>query len=80
MKRLEILAIFYESSQPLTPDQVRKRLWTHFAFPKRVSVYSYLLRLHKQGLLVRRFIKERLAYEISDRGVARFKYLREKDR
>ena len=79
MKRLEILEIFYAVQYPLTPDRVRRRLWAALVFPKRCSVYSYLLRLHKQGLLHRTFVKGRIAYEISDRGIARLKYLRERE-
>jgi Fe2+ or Zn2+ uptake regulation protein len=80
MKKLDVLEIFYRSSLPLTPDQVRRRLWNYFVFTKRVSVYSYLLRLHQRGLLNRRFINGRIAYEISDRGITRYEYLRDREK
>ena len=80
MKRLEVLEIFYADSHPLTPDSVRRKLWALLVFPKRCSVYSYLLRLQRQGLLHRTFIRGQIAYAISDRGIARLKYLREIER
>jgi hypothetical protein len=41
---------------------------------RRSSVYSYLFRLHRQGLLNRGQIDGRLVYTISDRGIERLNY------
>ena len=50
MTKFEVLKVFSESSGFLVPDDVRVRLKP---WPDRLSIYSYLLRLARQGLLQR---------------------------
>ena len=76
MTKLEVLEIFYHEDRILTPDGVGRRIRR---YRRRCSVYSYLLRLSRQGLLERTHIGTRLAYRLTDRGVDRFRYLREKE-
>jgi hypothetical protein len=72
MSKREVLEIMSGAQRPLFPDEVCRRL-SRFAY--RSSVYSYLFRLHKQGLLFRRRITEQIAYQISPRGVERLRFL-----
>jgi hypothetical protein len=72
-KKRQVLEIFYATQYLLTPDGVRARLR---GYQRRCSVYSYLLRLSRQGLLLRTQIGSRIAYRITPRGVARLLYLR----
>jgi DNA-binding PadR family transcriptional regulator len=74
MTKAEVLSIFDRSGGFLTPDQVRARFQTP---PDRRSMYSYLLRLGRQGLLERKQAgRGSLAYRLTDRGRARLEYLR----
>jgi DNA-binding PadR family transcriptional regulator len=74
MTKAEILSIFDRAGGFLTPDQVRTQL--HWSLDPR-SVYSYLLRLCRQGLLERNEARRgSLAYRITDRGRQRLEYLR----
>jgi|SRR5580698_9157474 Fe2+ or Zn2+ uptake regulation protein len=75
----QVLEIFARNPNFITPDQIygdlRRRL-------DRRSVYSYLLRLKRQGLLetganIRR---GHLAYRMTGRGHARLKYFRSRQR
>ena len=75
MSKAEVLEIFARSNGFIAPDQVWLRLKPR---PDRRSVYSYLLRLKRQGLLetgpnVRR---GNLTYRLTERGHARLKYFR----
>lgn len=75
MSKQEVLEMFARKDGFLTPD----RVWLGFDRQlNRRSVYSYLLRLKRQGLLetgvnVRRGY---LAYRLTERGYARLKYFR----
>ena len=75
MTKLEVLQIFAQVNGFLRPDTVRGRLR---AAPDRRSLYSYLGRLRRQGLLDRHPNSRRghLAYRLTDRGRARLEYLR----
>ena len=73
MTKHEVLEIFFESGRPLTPDAVCRQLR---GFHFRSSVYSYLFRLHKQGLLLRAPLYGRVAYQISERGIERLRFFR----
>jgi DNA-binding PadR family transcriptional regulator len=76
MTKIEVLEIFYSADRILTPDSVGRRIRR---FRKRSSVYSYLLRLSRQGLLERTYIGHRLAYRLTPRGIDRLHYLRNKE-
>ena len=75
MSKHEILEMFAHAEGFLTPD----RVWLGCERQlDRRSIYSYLLRLKRQGLLetgpnVRRGY---LAYRLTERGYARLKYFR----
>ena len=71
MTKYEVLEIFSRSAGFLTPDTICGQL---SAFHHRSSVYSYLFRLHKQGLLLRDRRSGRVAYAISKRGVERLNF------
>lgn len=73
MTKQEVLELFLEHAQFLTPDTVCRQLRE---FHHRSSVYSYLFRLHKQGLLLRGRVSGRIAYRISERGIERLEFLR----
>jgi len=75
MTKLEVLQIFAQVNGFLKPDSVRGRLRLA---PDRRSLYSYLGRLRRQGLLDRHPNSRRghLAYRLTDRGRARMEYLR----
>ncbi len=78
MTKREVLSIFDHTGGFLTPDQVRTKLQPP---PDRRSVYSYLLRLHRQGLLMRNQTRRgTLAYRLTERGQARLEYLNQKGR
>jgi DNA-binding PadR family transcriptional regulator len=77
MTKLEVLGIFYDEDRTLTPDNVGGRIRR---YRRRTSVYSYLLRLSRQGLLERTRIGTRLAYRLTTRGIERFEYLKRKER
>jgi DNA-binding PadR family transcriptional regulator len=74
MTKYEVLTAFGQTNRFLTPDELRLRL--RLSLDRR-SVYSYLLRLARQGLLERgRTWRGRLAYRLTERGRARLGYLR----
>jgi DNA-binding PadR family transcriptional regulator len=77
MTKLEVLGIFHDEDRSLTPDSVGRRIGR---YRRRTSVYSYLLRLSRQGLLERTLIGTRIAYRLTSRGMDRFEYLRRKER
>ncbi|MFY9527836.1 MAG: hypothetical protein WBC04_09825 [Candidatus Acidiferrales bacterium] len=63
MTKAEILSIFDRAGGFLTPDQVGAQL--HSSLDRR-SVYSYLLRLFRQGLLERNQARRgSLAYRLT---------------
>jgi len=76
MTKRQVLEIFFSTPHVLTPDGVRTRLP---GYQRRCSVYSYLLRLSRQGLLLRTRFGNRIAYRLTPRGVARLLYLRQKE-
>ncbi|MGB6678407.1 MAG: hypothetical protein WBE44_17055 [Terriglobales bacterium] len=75
MTKAQVLDIFSQSGNFLRPDDVYVLLRT---FPHRRSLYSYLGRLQRQGLLERHPNSRRgnLAYRLTPRGEARLEYLR----
>ena len=75
MTKLSVLNIFAETKGFLTPDQVRWKLQPR---PDRRSFYSYLARLHKQGLLetTPNPRRGRLCYRLTNRGQERIAYFR----
>lgn len=76
MTKREVLEIFYSTPRALTPDSVGTRLRRYRC---RTSVYSYLLRLSRQGLLLQGRMGRRIAYRLTQRGVDRLLYLRERE-
>jgi hypothetical protein len=73
MTKQEVLEIFVQEGRFITPDAVCRQL---HGFHYRSSVYSYLFRLHKQGLLLRGTVIGRVAYRISQRGIERLRFFR----
>lgn len=73
MTKQEVLEILFQNAVSVTPDAVCRQLR---GFHHRSSVYSYLFRLHKQGLLLRQTVQGRIAYQISHRGIERLRFLR----
>ena len=73
MTKAEVLSIFAEHNIFLKPDHVLNKLRPR---PDRRSMYSYLGRLRKQGLLERGPATRRgqLSYCLTDRGRARLAY------
>ena len=74
MTKYEVLAIFAQAGDFLTPDELQTRLPSR---PERRSLYTYLLRLTRQGLLERGPDRRRghLTYRLTARGYARLQYL-----
>ncbi len=73
MTKQEVLEIFLKEGRFIVPDSVCRQLK---GFHHRSSVYSYLFRLHKQGLLLRQTLQGRIVYQISQRGIERLRYLK----
>ena len=71
MTKGRVLEIFASTGQFMTPGEVCKCLR---GYRRLSSVYSYLFRLHRQGLLLREEIYGRIAYRISPRGIERLKF------
>jgi DNA-binding IclR family transcriptional regulator len=76
MTKRRVLEIFAATAQFMTPDEVCKRLRL---YRPRSSVYSYLLRLHKQGLLEQDKRYGRLVYRIRPRGIERLRFLQTRE-
>jgi Fe2+ or Zn2+ uptake regulation protein len=76
MSKLRVLEILAASSRFMTPDEVWKCLQGK---SQRSSVYSYLSRLCRQGLLERAQGWNRVAYRIAPRGTDRLAYFRAQD-
>ena len=79
MTKQQILEIFERNNSFITPNQIFEALQRRL---DRRSVYSYLLRLKRQGLLetgtnIRR---GHLTYRMTERGYARLKYFRSRPR
>jgi DNA-binding PadR family transcriptional regulator len=73
MAKYDVLTAFAQTNALLSPDELRIRLRWRL---DRRSVYSYLLRLARQGLLERvQTGRGRLAYRITERGRDRLAYL-----
>jgi hypothetical protein len=75
MTKSAVLEIFARANRFISPDQVwvaLQRRWD------RRCVYSYLLRLKRQGLLEAGPNKRRgyLSYRLTERGYARLRYSR----
>ena len=78
MNKQTVLEIFARNSQWMTPDEIKICLQE---FHQRSSVYSYLLRLHRQqGLLERGTLRGRIVYRISPKGVGRLAFFRSRTR
>ena len=77
MTKEQVLEIFARNSNFITPDQIFGALQRRL---DRRSVYSYLLRLKRQGLLetAAHVQRGRLAYRMTERGFARLQYFRSK--
>lgn len=75
MTKQEVLEIFARTCQFIPPDAVCRQLR---GFHHRSSVYSYLFRLHKQGLLSRQTAHGRIVYQITQRGIERLRLFRER--
>ncbi len=76
MTKYEVLAAFAQTNGFLTPDELRLRL--RWSLDRR-SVYSYLLRLARQGLLERGGMgRGHLVYRLTERGRARLQYLKQR--
>lgn len=75
MTKLEVLELFARTNGFLAPDRVWLGLQRRL---DRRSVYSYLLRLKRQGLLETGANVKRghLAYRLTQRGLTRLQYLR----
>jgi DNA-binding transcriptional regulator PaaX len=73
MTKQEVLEIFDNANRFIRPDAVFMQV---HGFHHRSSVYSYLFRLHKQGLLHRQIIYGRIAYRITKRGMKRLQFFR----
>lgn len=74
MTKQEVLTVFAQTDGLLSPDELRFRL--RWSLDRR-SVYSYLLRLARQGLLERiERGRGRLAYRLTERGRLRLEYFR----
>ena len=73
MTKREVLEIFFRNARFLRPAAICRQLGE---FHHRSSVYSYLLRLHKQELLLRTTASGHVAYKISERGIERLIFLK----
>src|SRR5215470_11251693 len=78
-KVIRIADLFSSKRLSHPPDQVGERLRPS---PHRRSLYSYLARLKRQGLLDRAANprRGRLSYRLTNRGLARIAYLKSRDR
>jgi hypothetical protein len=75
MTKAQVSTVYARSGRFLKPDHVLIQLKP---MPDRRSLYSYLARLQRQGLLFRRPNTGRgnLAYIVTERGLARLEYFR----
>lgn len=71
MTKQEVLEIFMREKEFVVPDTVCRQLRGSY---HRSSVYSYLFRLHEQGLLLRQTLHGRITYRISQRGIERLHF------
>jgi hypothetical protein len=77
MTKRQVLEVLSQNGRCMAPDAVCRQLG---GFHHRCSVYSYLFRLHKQGLLLRQTVHGRIAYQISQRGTARLQFFKSQAR
>ncbi|MGO8811734.1 MAG: BlaI/MecI/CopY family transcriptional regulator [Candidatus Sulfotelmatobacter sp.] len=75
MTKRRVLEVFAASARFMTPDEVRTRLQSNL---QRSTVYSYLSRLCRQGLLEPAQGWQRVAYRITPRGIERLKFFQSK--
>jgi Fe2+ or Zn2+ uptake regulation protein len=75
MTKQRVLEIFAANARFVTPDEIRVRLQDNL---QRSTVYSYLSRLCRQGLLDRAEGWHRIAYRISPKGLERVKFFQSK--
>jgi DNA-binding PadR family transcriptional regulator len=73
MSKRKVLEIFAANPRFMRPDEIRACLQNH---SQRSSVYSYLSRLCRQGLLERAQGWARVAYRITPRGMERLRFFR----
>jgi DNA-binding IclR family transcriptional regulator len=73
MTKRSVLEIFARNARFMTPDEIRNCLQSNY---RRSSVYSYLSRLCRQGLLERAENWHRVAYRITAHGIKRLKFFR----
>jgi DNA-binding PadR family transcriptional regulator len=75
----QVLEIFARNNGFIAPDQIFEALQRRL---DRRSVYSYLLRLKRQGLLEtgNNLRRGHLTYRMTQRGHARLKYFRSRQR
>jgi Fe2+ or Zn2+ uptake regulation protein len=73
MTKQEVLEVFVQAHHFIPPDAVCRQLR---GFHHRSSVYSYLFRLHRQGLLHRQTVHGRIVYQIAQRGIERLRFFR----
>lgn len=71
MNKRRVLEILATNPRFMTPDEIRKCLQSD---SQRSSVYSYLSRLCRQGLLERAQGWNRVAYRITPRGFQRLRF------
>jgi Fe2+ or Zn2+ uptake regulation protein len=76
MTKQEVSEIFAKANHFIPPDAVCRQLR---GMHHRSSVYSYLFRLHKQGLLNRQIVRGSIAYQISQRGIERLLFFRQQE-
>ena len=73
MDKKLVLETFASRNFPLMPDDLRSICLKEYA---RTSVYVYLLRLKQQKLLECTLLRGRIAYRITNLGIARLEYFR----
>jgi len=76
MTKYDVLDAFAQANGFLTPDELRIRL--RWSLDRR-SIYTYLLRLARQGLLERGGRgRGRLEYRLTERGRERLQYFKQR--
>jgi len=73
MTKRKVLEVLFSNARFMTPDEVRTRLQSNV---QRSTVYSYLARLCRQGLLEPAQGWQRVAYRITQKGIERFEYFK----
>jgi len=75
MTKREVLELFAKRIGWVRPDDVWRSFNKNVA---RVSVYTFLLRIYRQKLLVRTSIHGRIAYSISGKGRDRLEFFKKR--